>query len=248
MSVKDRPPSFQWFPRDFAAEMHQLGFTDEIELAYRRALDASWDSGNYGVGTMEEWLKWGRVRPELAEAYSQAIANVSQVQANGSYVQMRMVRDRMEQAIRYKSNALKGSKGGRKSKGGKRRKPTQAVLKQTQPQSFAFASASALEESKPYPSGDGRVGGSPSANGNPKTEWLEAFERDFYPDYPRKVKPDDARKAWLQMRPWSQDNCDAIFSGLTRWKSWWDQHETPKDKIPYPATFLRSGQWKETPQ
>jgi hypothetical protein len=87
-----------------------------------------------------------------------------------------------------------------------------------------------------------------SVNGAAKAEWLEGFDKDFYPDYPRKVSPDEARKAWLQMKPWSQANCDAIFSGLARWKSYWTDHETPKDKIPYPASFLRSGQWKGAPE
>lgn len=83
---------------------------------------------------------------------------------------------------------------------------------------------------------------------SPKAEWLQAFDEDFYPDYPRKVKPDDARKAWLQMKPWTQDNCDAIFAGLAQWVEHWNNTETPKDKISYPATFLRSGQWKQAPE
>jgi hypothetical protein len=73
---------------------------------------------------------------------------------------------------------------------------------------------------------------------------LEAFDKDFYPDYPRKVKPDDARKAWLQMKPWNQQTCDAIFAGLGRWRTYWSESETARDKIPYPASFLRSGAWK----
>lgn len=83
---------------------------------------------------------------------------------------------------------------------------------------------------------------------NKQAEWLEAFENAFYPEYPRKVKPDEARKAWLQMKPWSQVNCDLIYQGLQSWKGYWNQHQVAKDKIPYPASFLRSGQWKADPE
>lgn len=77
-----------------------------------------------------------------------------------------------------------------------------------------------------------------------KAEWLEAFESDFYPTYPRKVKPDAARRAWLAVKPWNQETCDAIFSGLGRWSRYWSEHDTPRDKIMHPATFLNSGAWK----
>lgn len=107
------------------------------------------------------------------------------------------------------------------------------------------------EENTCPPDGE-RVGGAPSANGHGKAslkdEWLQAFTEDFYPDYPRKVKPDAARRAWLAIKPWSQETCDRIFTGLDKWKAYWAERETEKRFIPHPASFLNSGQWKGGPQ
>lgn len=98
------------------------------------------------------------------------------------------------------------------------------------------------------PSVDGGMVSADELKPDPRAEWLEAFEMDFYPEYPRKVKPDEARKAWLQMKPWNQTTLDRIMAGVREWKEAWEEHSTEKDKIPYPASFLRGGQWKESPQ
>ena len=145
---RERPPSFQWYPRDFAAAMHQIGANDPIELAYRRALDATWDEGAYGVGTLDEWLAWGRVPEDLKPSFSRAVAQLCQVQADGSYAQIRMARDRMEQDFRHRSNAEKGRKGGLKSRRTKRVKPSEAQLKHSQPHSSASASANGESQSQ----------------------------------------------------------------------------------------------------
>jgi hypothetical protein len=159
--AKDRPPSYQWYPRDFAATMHQLGIDGPVEFAYRRALDASWEEGAYGVGSEEDWLRWGRVSEEDKRAFRVAIGSLTISTLDGTLVQLRMARERMEQAMRHEQAREAGGKGGRKSKRPKNIKPRQATLerplsdpqatlKQTQPHSFASAFES-TEESKNQP-------------------------------------------------------------------------------------------------
>lgn len=80
-----------------------------------------------------------------------------------------------------------------------------------------------------------------------KDEWLEAFDKDFWPDYPRKIGKKAARKAWLGVRPWTQETCDALFAGLARWKRYWREHETAIEYIPYPATWLNQGRHEDEP-
>ena len=238
--MAERPPSFQWYPRDFAAAMHQLGASDEVELAYRRALDASWDEGCYGVGTPEQWIAWSRVKPEHQAQLELILAKVSQAQANGELVQMRMVRDRMEQALRHQSARKRGAAGGRKSMGGKRRKPRQAQLKQTQPHSSASASASASAvESKDTPTDGALV-----------REWDSAFDEHFWPAYPRRVSKGAAREAWVRLRPPTPEiGTYSVLAGrIVAGLEWYVEGEwasRPEDKIPHAATWLNQKRWED---
>lgn len=63
----------------------------------------------------------------------------------------------------------------------------------------------------------------------------------FYEAFPRKRSRQDALKAWKQtekVRP----SLAAVLAALrVLWKQDW--HSRPKDKIPYPATWLRAHGW-----
>ena len=80
-----------------------------------------------------------------------------------------------------------------------------------------------------------------------RDEWLEAFEQDFWAEYPRKVGKFMARKAWIKVEPWDQETCDEIFSGLSRWLAYWRSRGTEPDFIPYPATWLNQHRWEDEP-
>ena len=78
-------------------------------------------------------------------------------------------------------------------------------------------------------------------------EWLEAFEQDFWHDYPHRVGKFEARKSWMKVRPWTQETCDEVFAGLSRWNAYWEEQETDKRFIPYPATWLNQHRWEDEP-
>lgn len=78
-----------------------------------------------------------------------------------------------------------------------------------------------------------------------EAEWLEAFEQDFWPSYPRKVGKFDARKAWLKVKPWSQDLCDEVFAGLARSIANWEALEVEKRFIPHASTWLNGRRWED---
>lgn len=82
---------------------------------------------------------------------------------------------------------------------------------------------------------------------NERDEWVESFEQDFWPEYPRKVSKFAARKVWLRIRPWNQATCDAIAAGLARWVKYWRNHDTDQQFIPYPATWLNGHRWEDEP-
>jgi hypothetical protein len=82
---------------------------------------------------------------------------------------------------------------------------------------------------------------------DPKSEWLEAFEADFWAAYPRKVGKFEARASWLKVKPWSQETLDELIQGLERWLKYWRDHDTDKEFIPYPATWLNQHRWEDEP-
>jgi len=59
--------------------------------------------------------------------------------------------------------------------------------------------------------------------------------------YPRRVKRPDAAKAFRQVTP----DPGALRDGTLRWVRFWTERDTPPDRIPYPASFLRARQWED---
>lgn len=78
-------------------------------------------------------------------------------------------------------------------------------------------------------------------------EWLEAFDLDFWPLYPRKVCKFASRKAWNKIRPRTQESLDAIMEGLKRWLAYWSERETEPDFIPHATTWLNQHRWEDEP-
>jgi hypothetical protein len=77
-------------------------------------------------------------------------------------------------------------------------------------------------------------------------EWIPAFDQ-WYETYPRKVKRPDALRAWKAIKPHTQETFDEIDSGTDAWIGYWKRTDTPKEKIPYPASFLNGRQWRDEP-
>lgn len=95
--AKDQPPSFQWYPRDFAASV--AGMPPIAELAYRRALDASWLSQSYGVGSESDWTVWSQSSHVEWPSIRPWILRHVEVQPDGTWAQVRMAHERMEQEL-----------------------------------------------------------------------------------------------------------------------------------------------------
>jgi hypothetical protein len=90
----------------------------------------------------------------------------------------------------------------------------------------------------------------PQGNGNgpdPRAEWLEAFREDFWPQYPRQVGKPRAQRAWLAVRPWTQETLQAVMRGLRTWATYWRDRDTPRDKLPHPSTWLNDQRWENEP-
>jgi len=78
-----------------------------------------------------------------------------------------------------------------------------------------------------------------------KDEWLEAFEQDFWPLYPRKACKSDARKAWLKIRPQEQKLLDELIAGLGRWRAYWESEGTETRFICHASRWLNGRRWED---
>ena len=65
----------------------------------------------------------------------------------------------------------------------------------------------------------------------------------FYAAYPRKQAKDDAWKAWRVLQ--LDTEVKAVTASVEEHKTWQAWKEDAGRFIPYPATFLRSGRWKD---
>ena len=101
----------------------------------------------------------------------------------------------------------------------------------------------------PAPPGRQFVSATPilSRGSDVKSEWLEAFERDFWPNYPRRVGKPTAKSKWGFILPKDESMRDKICEGLDRWKSFWEENDTDRRFIPHPATWLHQQRWDDEP-
>lgn len=81
-------------------------------------------------------------------------------------------------------------------------------------------------------------------NADGKQQSLDGFD-DFWKVYPRHLNKQDAIKAWKALKP-SKETIEAILRDVPKKlgeNGLWANRE--KDKIPYPATYLRGRQWED---
>jgi len=101
-----------------------------------------------------------------------------------------------------------------------------------------------------------RTNSEPTANINNKNKNVKNVKKeDIYPVeflrfwgiYPKKKSKDDALRAWRQINP-SNGTMDLIVAAID-WQKNTDEWIREEGKyIPYPATYLRRGAWKDEPE
>lgn len=107
--ARNRPPSFQFYPRDFRSDSAVDAMTFDQRGRYVWALCASWESASPGTAGEEQWRLWMKYTPKqwvnnrdiMSQAFSQDDA--------GNWIQKRMVEEREAQRVRYEQ-AAKGAR------------------------------------------------------------------------------------------------------------------------------------------
>lgn len=65
--------------------------------------------------------------------------------------------------------------------------------------------------------------------------------------YPRKTGKEDAFRAWVKLKLDNRGMAVVLIYAIqAQYKDWNEENPPrPRDKMPYPATWLRSGKWKD---
>lgn len=247
--AKDRPPSYQWYPRDFRAEPAVDAMTFDQRGRYHWALDASWLTETYGVAPEDQWRQWMHYTPAEWEIARAVFLPCFKQVIGGVWIQARMQQERKAQIERRKP-AQKGAAVTNEKRWGKvaQRQVSDrstVTLASASASASAFASAS---ETEPKPKDlltDVSVNGNGSSqNGDHEKSWSEMFDW-FWKLYPRRVGKPAAKRAWRGVKPQNQSVLDEIGDGLSRWEGVWAAKEP--EFIPYPATFLNQRRWEDKP-
>lgn len=108
-------PWFPWWPGDAARSFR--GLSDLVECALRRAYDESWMDQMAGVGTLADWVRWGRPAPEAeAEFLTQIQARCVQQPDTVTWVHLRLARTWMAQEMSYRQKVAAGRSSGESRK------------------------------------------------------------------------------------------------------------------------------------
>lgn len=216
---KDRPPSFQFYPRDFMADPDVQALSWEERGRYLWALCCSALSDTPGRAPEADWMRWMGYEPEAWAAHREAHRRCFKA-GPGVWVQRRLSEERADQAARYEQASRGGlaRATGATRQNGRFTSQTPADHQPTtsgttsRPPSPASASASALEEESKDAAGprdDEPFDTTPLVNGLADTLALErrppaeAMDRDrVWGMIAELTARPDARKAAIAFAGW----------------------------------------------
>jgi len=244
MPRDQRAPSFQFYPADWLSDPAVDALSFDEQGRYFRALCMTRMARTPGRAPEGQWREWMRYTADEWPEHRDRLSRCFRVQPDGIWTQKRTLLDYREQRRRFLSAKEAGRLSGvaRRARavngfGTETRTGGERIGNETPTPSSSSSSSPSIEETQHTCP--------PSANGhNPKAEWTEGFDVSFWPGYPRKVARKAALKAWLTVKPWSQERLDEVCAGLDRWRTYWTDHDTPADKIPHPATWLHQERWE----
>jgi uncharacterized protein YdaU (DUF1376 family) len=261
--AKDKPPSFQFYPRDFLADVAGV-LTNEQIGRYTLSLCRSWLSDTPGVASESDWQAWMSYSDEEWVAVRPKLVRLFKLLPSGSWKQKRMVEERDAQIRRFDS-ARKGAAATNERRWG-------SVANDSPPDSLAItpASASAFASSKNLESTPLSDAGAPDVlvltPPSPKRDtnkqadtkdWLDGFD-EFWKAYPHRANSSrkDALKVWARLQPKDYRRevapnltvadrlFQSILEALEESCRAWKRDRTEEQHIPHHSVWLNKELWR----
>jgi len=111
MPANDRPPSTQFYWRDWLSDSAVQGMSFDEQGRYMRVLAMTHQTDTPGVCTEEEVRGWAQLSSEEWPAHREAFARAFRIRLDGTWIQRRTVEDRKAQRRRFEQSQA----GGRRS-------------------------------------------------------------------------------------------------------------------------------------
>lgn len=228
-------PAFSFYAKDFLAGTATMSLAEVG--AYVRLLCYQWDSGSVPADPDERARLLGCAKAQERDLWRKVGKKF--ILVDDTYINERLEAEREKQAERRRRLSENGKQGGRPPK--PNTKPNEsnsfpiAKANENLNERLAFSSSSSGKDLVPVPK-----------DRTPRTTLTPpAFER-WYAAYPKKIKRQDALKAWLKINP-DPAMVDRMLAALA-WQR--TQPMWVKDGgqfIPYPASYLNSGSYDDEP-
>jgi uncharacterized protein YdaU (DUF1376 family) len=246
-----KPPYFQFYPNDFAADGVVEAMTTEQVGAYTLLLCKAWLQEPPGTIPNDDTIlaRWTRLSPER---WSEIRPGV--VAAFGSGDDGRLHQKRMKHEFaKLVTTARKKSRGGKR--GAQKRwaekddripnglpsgtpNNTNEVPSHGIPTVRTYDSDSSSESDSGFSAVEVGVGGG-GGGGSPPINFV-----DFWKAYPRKVAKPEAVKAWQKIAP-DAALAAATLAGVERHKKSKQWLRDEGEYIPHPSTFLNQRRWDD---
>ena len=255
--MKEKPPAFQWYPKDFLSDEKVIFMSMAQRGVYITLLSMCWIEKSLPNDLGVIALKLGAELADVEEVCKKCF----DVKGN-RLINRRLERERRSQKANKRTRSRAGIKGAkvRWQTHGKRMANASdengnaidlPLAKNSSSSATASATASQKREKDSLSGVDGIFaksdeswqppGDSTDSNesGQPPQEPIFA---DWYATYPRKIAKSDAQKAWDRLSKVKRQRI------LATWAQWRTEFESrASDYVPYPASFIRESAWEEPP-
>ena len=146
----ERPPAYQWYPGDAAADARYRAMSYEQRGIYRELLDLQWMNGPLSGDTKRLAKVLGVTHARFRKAWDGGVSDCFLEQKDGTFVNERLARE-FERLQNQKAKAAANGRRGAISRWGGQSPPTDSPMAKDGTSAPALASTSALENTPPTP-------------------------------------------------------------------------------------------------
>jgi uncharacterized protein YdaU (DUF1376 family) len=233
---KEKPPAFQWYPKDILSDGRVEPMSLECEGAYRRLLDYCWIEKRLpdDLDALASYCKHIAIE-KMREMWTKIAPCFTRVEEDGAVF---FVHPRLETERRKQAKNMRARKLAARARWGRERqpKPAAADANALHLECSSSSSSSATAVTVHTDSADGVA----SVTARPSDV---RFER-FWVAYPKKAGKAAAWRAWKKLHP-SETLTDTMIAAVDAQRAQ-DQWRVEHGRfIPNPATWLNRGQWED---
>lgn len=243
MPRSERRPWSPFYWGDWLSDPGVQSMTFDEQGRYLRFLALTNQGPRPGISSEDEVRQWACYSIEEWPSHREAFLRCFSTDLHGRWIQKRTVEE-FKAADERRALQSRNGKMGMRKRWHSKELNNQAITESITCHSHSHSHRESLPGSSSLRSS------SPSASeAGLRREWIEAFETEFWPRYPRKTAKKAALRRWVRLYVPGRDLTfherrlgridDVLDERLLEWRG------REPDKIPHPATFLNAEDFDE---